>query len=133
MNTHPYFRAYLAGVAPPSILYFAGVGTAACAALVRQMPVEFPPLAIFPVAIVPGVWGLWNMLHLRLRPRWTLGLHGAVLPLLLAPAAFSVLRAFGIVWLTPWMLALGIPVGAVLYYFVWKYVVGWCNRALDIG
>lgn len=134
MKPHPYFRAYLAGVALPSMIYLAGVSLIAAVTLARGTPLELPRFAVFPVAIVPGVWGLWNMLHVRLRPGWvSLGLHGAILPFLLAPAGYAVLRAFSIVWITPWMLAIGVPVAAVFYYFVWKYLIGALNRVLEIA
>src|SRR5918994_379732 len=58
---------------------------------------------MFPMAVVPNVWGAWNMVHLavRSRTRWSIGLHGALLPLLLMPAGFALARSldvFDIQW-----------------------------------
>ena len=49
---------------------------------------------VFPLAVVPNVWGPWNMLHLALsrRVRLSLALHGALLPLVLIPAGFTLAR-----------------------------------------
>ena len=39
------------------------------------------------MALVPNLFGLWNMFYLWLRPRphLPIGLHGALLPFVLAP------------------------------------------------
>jgi hypothetical protein len=46
------------------------------------IPLPAAPLdrvIVFPMAVVPNLWGLWNMLHLALsaRLRWSIGVHGA--------------------------------------------------------
>ena len=42
---------------------------------------------LFPMAVVPNAWGLWNMLYLRLRPR--VGSHSGLFGALLVLAAHS--------------------------------------------
>ncbi len=46
------------------------------------------------MAVVPNMWGVWNMLHLALRSRlqWSIGVHGAILPLLLMPLGYALAR-----------------------------------------
>ena len=55
------------------------------------------------MAVVPNMWGAWNMLYLELRSRfrWSLGVHGALHPLLLMPlgiALASSLEVFPLDW-----------------------------------
>ena len=47
------------------------------------------------MAVVPHLWGVWNMLYLALRSRqrWSLAVHGAVLPLLLMPIGVGLARS----------------------------------------
>jgi hypothetical protein len=145
MRPHPYLRAYLAGIAVPTFFL-----------LVIVLPVyvyfqfyfevssQFvvglpgPPLAraiVFPMAVVPNAWGVWNMLHLALRPRLRvpLDVHGALLPLLLMPGGFALARAFD-VFVIQWQFALPmIPIGMAVYYLAWKFLVGFLNDELGIA
>ena len=85
---------------------------------------------LFPMAIVPNAWGLWNMLHLALRPRLQLplGVHGSLLVLLLMPAGVLSARTFD-VFPIQWGLALPmLPIGMAVYYLAWKYLVGILER-----
>jgi hypothetical protein len=103
---------------------------------------------IFPMAIVPSLFGLWNMLWLasHLRTGIPIGLQGAVLPVLMAPAGgllawhLGVLQfeAHQIVWFQalhfPYaLIAVGWLAAMAGYYLVWKYLVGYLNRALGIA
>jgi hypothetical protein len=90
---------------------------------------------VFPMAVVPNLWGVWNMLHLALRSRarLPLGVHGAILPLLLVPAGVVLARTLG-VFTIQWRLALAAaPIGMAVYYLVWKYVVGFLNDEIGVG
>jgi hypothetical protein len=90
---------------------------------------------MFPMAVVPNVWGLWNMLHLALRSRsrWSIGLHGAILPLLLMPAGFALARSLD-VFDIQWQFALPMaPVGMTVYYLAWKHLVGFLNQEMGIA
>jgi hypothetical protein len=46
---------------------------------------------LLPMAVVPSAWGLWNMLYLRIREQvsWSLGLHGALLVIVLIPGGIG--------------------------------------------
>jgi hypothetical protein len=147
MNSHPYLRAYLAGIFVPTLvlpllLIFVVMR------LVFQVPVPIEQALIFPMAVVPLLWGLWNMLWLWSAPRThaPVGLHGAVLPLLLMPLGATLatclgvltIGAHGVTWFqichVPYTLIAPMFLAAVAgYYLVWKYIVGFANRVLGIA
>jgi hypothetical protein len=148
MNTHPYLRAYLAGVFFPTL----GLPVMFAEFLILRFVcnVSFPIERglVFPLALVPVAWGLWNMLRLALRPTRPIpsGLHGAILPLLLLPAGACIATRLGILALgshgVTWFQNLYVPYALIApcflaaiagYYLVWKYVVGFLNRTLGIA
>jgi hypothetical protein len=148
MNTHPYLRAYMAGTFVPSLALLVTLTVISLTRLVwpGQLPLE--RVIIFPMAVVPNAFGLWNMLYVWSRPQRHLpiGLHGALLPvILLSAGAFSavcggflVIGAHGVTLFqtirVPYMLvALWFLGVLVLYYLVWKYVVGFLNQVLGIA
>lgn len=137
MNTHPYLRAYMAGIVVPSV-FVLFIFAAFC--VIRfgyrvDLPIE--RAIVFPLALVPALWGAWNMLYLALhsRRRLPLGIHGALLPAILLPAAFFVTRALDL-WIpleyaaTFWLVLPGL---LIVYYLVWKHLVGFFNEMLGIA
>lgn len=148
MKTHPYLRAYLAGVFVPTLilpLMLTGFLTVR-AVLGTQVPIERG--LIFPLALVPTLWGLWNMLWVgtHTQTRLALGVHGALLPLLLIPSGAFLALSLGILTIgsssVTWFHTLEIPYGFIsigvfaalaAYYLVWKYIVGFLNRWLEIA
>lgn len=147
MNTHPYLRAFLAGVFLPTVilpgmlLLFLVVRYA----LQPSFPVERG--LVFPLALIPVTWGLWNVLWKVSRGSTNLsvGAHGAILPLLLLPAGTIIGTMLGILQLgtshVTWFQAIQVPYSLIAtvfvavvaaYYLVWKYVVGFMNRTLEI-
>jgi len=148
MNTHPYLRAYLAGIFLPTLVLPVLLTVFIVARIVIQVSTPIEQVLIFPMAIVPSLFGLWNMLYLSLHTRThhAIGLHGAVLPLLMAPIGALVathlnvleIGSRGIVWFQtctiPYaLLAPGFLVAMAAYYLVWKYIVGNLNRVLGIA
>ena len=131
---HPYLRAYLAGIALPTM-----VVPVVVAVLSLQQPgghaFHIEDVLIFPIGLVPNAWGLWNMLYVWLQKRREVpvGLHGAALVLLLAPAAFGIQVALGKVIWTPPLFAVGLPVTLGVYYLAWKHVVARLNNVLGVG
>jgi hypothetical protein len=148
MNTHPYLRAYLAGIFVPTLvlpLVLAGFVTAR---LVLALPIPIERFVIFPMAVVPSLFGLWNMLYLwsHARTHVHLGLHGAILPFLGAPTGAFVAHSLGMLQIgahgITWFQACQIPYAFIAvvftaavagYYLVWKYIVGFLNRTLGIA
>jgi hypothetical protein len=148
MRIHPYLRAYLAGIFLPTlvlpliltgfIVLRLGIGI--------QVPIE--RFIIFPMAVVPFLFGLWNMLYLATHDRTHLliGVHGAILPFVGAPIGALVANSLGflqihndgIVWFQvlhiPYVLLGGAFLAALAgYYLVWKYIVGFLNRVMGIA
>jgi len=148
MNTHPYLRAFLAGAFVPTLILPVILAVFIVVRLVLQIPIAIERGLVFPMALVPSLWALWNMLWLasHARTRLSLGVHGALLPLLLLPGGATIAACLGIlalgqqgvVWFHafPVSYTLIAPVflaALVAYYLVWKYVVGFLNRTLGIA
>lgn len=137
MNKHPYLRAYLAGIAVPTVFLLVVMTGYTVLRLVYHFPVPVERVIVFPMAVVPNAWGLWNVLFVAWRRRvpLSLGLHGALLPVLLAPLGLlaSVLLKFSIPGFAVHAFPIVAPVGLIVYYFAWKYLVGFLNRVLDLA
>jgi len=99
-----------------------------------QVPIERG--LVFPLAIVPGLWGLWNMLYMVVRRHWRipLGVYGALVPLLVGPLALldASLLGFDIPRFALAIFPAGVALAMLAYYLVWKYLVGFFNRVLEI-
>ena len=143
MRPHPYLRAYMAGIVVPTLVLFAAL-TLFTYFRFFAAPSEFlAPLVnrpleraiIFPMAVVPNLWGVWNMLHLALRRRVPvpLGLHGAVLPLMLVPAGAALASALDVFTIAPSTAIVIAPIGMVIYYLLWKHVVGYLNAEVGVA
>jgi hypothetical protein len=137
MGKHPYLRAYLAGIGFPTVFILIGMTVFTVARYAYDLPVPIERFIVFPMAAVPTAWGLWNMLYRALDARRyvTLGVFGGALPLLLAPCGYLVMRmleipipheVFGVA-------AFVLPIGLIVYYLLWKHVVGFLNAELGIA
>lgn len=148
MNTHPYLRAYMAGVAVPTMMLLVALSGFVIARYSFHIPIPIERAIIFPMALVPNLFGLWNIFYLWLRPRRHLpiGFHGAILPFVIAPSGFAVATGLGflaatsngLVWfdeiVIPYaLLALGFSFALIAYYLVWKYLVSFFNSVLGIA
>ena len=148
MNTHPYLRAYMAGIVVPTIVLLFVLTGFILARFVFQVPVPIERAIAFPMAIVPNLFGVWNMFYLWLRPRRHLpiGFHGALLPFILVPLGYLIGSALGVVSLAPRCVvyfqeiqlpyaffAIGFMFALIIYYLVWKYLVGFFNQVLGIA
>jgi hypothetical protein len=137
MNNHPYFRAYLAGIAVPTPMMLGGLTAYVIARYVFNVPIPIERAIAFPLAVVPNAWGLWNVAYLALHDRWHLpiGAHGALLPLLLIPAGYCLAKLLGIDVITQnaaW-LWIAFPMALTIYYLAWKYLVNFCNHVLGVA
>ena len=137
MNRHPYLRAYMAGIVTPTVFLLVVATAFTMMRYVFNVPVPIERVIVFPMAVVPNLWGLWNMLFLALRGRLNLsiGLHGALLPTLLAPLGIVVasLLNFSIPGLAAHDFLIAAPVGLLVYYLAWKYLVSFFNRVLELA
>jgi hypothetical protein len=148
MNSHPYLRAYMAGIAAPTPLLLVALTLFSILRYACGVPIPVERIIIFPMALIPNLFGAWNMLHLvsRSQTRLPLGIHGAILPFLLVPAGYflghslgliqadgSGVDYFGVVDVPYTLIALGFLTMLVLYYLVWKYLIGFFNRVAGIA
>jgi hypothetical protein len=148
MNNHPYLRAYMAGISVPTPLLLVALTLFSIARFVYNVPIPVERVIIFPMAIVPNLFGVWNVLHLasRAHTRLPLGIHGAILPFIMAPSGFLLGRSLGFLKVTGYgftyfdvveihyvHVALGFTVVLVVYYLIWKYLIGFFNRVAGIA
>jgi len=148
MSTHPYLRAYLAGIFIPTLILPLMLTAFIVIRLVLQLPVPIERGLVFPMSLVPLVWGLWNLIWLasHARTHLAVGVHGAILPVLLLPGGAVIARCLGVVtfgvtsatWFNacsiPYaLIAIGFCFGVAVYYLIWKYIVGFLNRVLAIA
>lgn len=148
MKTHPYLRAFLAGVFVPTLILPLMLTGFILLRLVLHTPIPIERGLIFPMALVPLLWGLWNMLWLASHGRTHLGAgpHGALLPFLLVPGGTAIGLSLGVlslqakhaVWfdavtLSYGFVAAGFLVALIVYYLAWKYIVAFVNRELGIA
>ena len=135
MSPHPLLLAYLAGIAVPTPFLIVIVTGFTIARAAFGVPVTLEHAIIFPMAVVPNLWGLWNMARLAsgAGDRWPIGLHGAVLPLFLMPLGLLLARVFAIDFITPALFAALAPFVIAVYYLAWKYLVAYFNTLLGIA
>jgi hypothetical protein len=148
MNSHPYVRAYMAGVVVPTLFLIVVVTAFIVVRMVLQYPAPIERIIVFPMAAVPNIWGLWNMLYVRLRVRRniSIGLHGAVLPLVLGPMGGLVACTLGFlnsghgglvyfeeVHVTYGFIACALCAGIAIYYLAWKYLVNFFNGVVGVA
>jgi hypothetical protein len=148
MHTHPYLRAFLAGIFVPSLILPLFLLAFILLRLVAGAPFPIERGIVFPMGLVPVLWGLWNMLHLCSRDltHLSIGVHGALLPFFLLPAGTAAGTCLGVLRLgstgATWFAAVSVPYGLIAvcfalalaaYYLVWKYIVGFLNRLLEIA
>lgn len=148
MNTHPYLRAYLAGIFVPTLVLPLLLTAFIVVRIVLKTPVPIEQAMIFPMAVVPLLFGLWNMLWLGSHEctHLSIGVHGAILPLVLMPLGATTAHCLGVLVLgshgVTWFHALQVPYTLIApcflaalagYYLVWKYIVGFLNRVIGIA
>jgi hypothetical protein len=137
MNKHPYLRAYLAGIAVPTVFLLLVMTAYTIVRYVYHVPFAIERVIVFPMAAVPNAWGLWNVLYRASNAgrRVSLGVFGGALPLLLVPGGYVFTRLIG--FTVPHEVFAGapfaLPVVLIVYYLVWKYFVGFLNAELGIA
>ncbi len=137
MNRHPYLRAYMAGIVVPTVFLLVIMTVFTVARYVWNVPTPIERVIVFPMAVVPNLWGLWNVLYLWLRSHRgvPLGFHGAALPFLLAPLGYAVTRLldFALPGFAASVFPFTFPVAVIVYYLAWKHLVGFFNDLLGIA
>jgi hypothetical protein len=127
----------MAGVTVPTVLVVFVLAGFVVLRFGYKVPIPIERGLVFPLAIAPGLWGLWNILYIVLRRHWRipLGVHGALVPLLVGPLALgnAFLLGFDIPRFVLSIFPVGVAAAMLAYYLVWKYLVGFFNRMLEIG
>lgn len=132
---HRYLRAYLAGLAFPTMFLAVLLSVFSGLAASGRVPWSASQVLIFPMAVVPNVWGLWNVIYALLakRRRFNIGLFGALLPFVLAPLGYATAKANGFEPQHSWgTLAVAFIVAVIVYYLIWRHLVKFLNESLDV-
>ena len=143
MRPHPYLRAYMAGIVVPTLFLLCATTVYAIHQFYLEVPSQFifgiparplERMIMFPMAVVPNLWGVWNVVYTAMAPRrLSLGVFGAILPLMLVPLGLALARVIDLrVYTTGHALAI-LPVGMAIYYLAWKHVVAFFNRVVGLG
>lgn len=135
MKGHPYLRAYMAGILLPTWLLLIWLAAFLLGQFIQHLPARLESIIVFPMAIVPNLWGLWNLLYtsLRLRSRISIGLFGALLPVILVPPGVGLAWALNLDFYSAGQAAVILPILMAVYYLAWKYAVAFFNRIVDLG
>lgn len=136
MKSHPYLKAYMAGITAPTIFLLVVLSTLVGLRRFGHVALPLEHFAIFPMAVVPNAWGVWNMLRVASATagRLPLGGYGALLAVVLPLLGAGAVRALGVesplplgAALVAWLVAM------IAYYLVWKHVVGFLNELLGVS
>ena len=137
MNRHPYLRAYMAGIAIPTAALLIAMTVFAVVRYVYKVPLAIERVIVFPMAVVPNAWGLWNILYTSqlARKRVDIGYFGATLPFVLIPAGMLVAQLAGLGHnpLVMQALAIALPLAFSVYYLIWKYLVRALNEIVGVA
>jgi hypothetical protein len=137
MNRQTYLRAYMAGIVVPTIFFLVIATVFYIWRYVYNVPVPIERVLVFPMAVVPNLWGLWNILFVasHTRTHLPIGLHGALLPLVLAPLGILLLRALNFSEIPAFshIFPIVAPIALIAYYLVWKYLIRSLNEALGLS
>lgn len=137
MNKHPYLRAYMAGIAIPTVFLLFVMTAYTIDRYVYDIAIPIERVIVFPMAAIPNAWGLWNVIYVAFlqKRQVPLGLFGVALPLLLVPGGYLVTRLlyFAIPEFVLHALPFALPIALIVYYLAWKYFVGFLNAELGIA
>lgn len=135
MRSHPYLRAYMAGVLLPTWFLLIVLAAFLIAHFTGHVPAGLERAIVFPMAVVPNLWGIWNVLYvaLGLRERVSIGIFGASLPVLLVPAGLALAGSLDLRFYGLPEAAVLLPVGMAVYYLAWKFGVAFLNRIVEVS
>lgn len=126
----------MAGITIPTIMLIFIMIVFTIARYGFDVSISIEKIIVFPMAVVPNLWGLWNILYVYLRRYRYLpiGFHGAVLALLQALLAFGIAKLvnFEIPELMANAFPFGLPIVVIVFYLVWKNMVAFLNGVLGI-
>jgi hypothetical protein len=143
---YPYLRAYMAGIVVPTAFLLVVLAVFSLARFVLHVPIPIERVIVFPMALIPNLFGAWNVLYVALtRRRLTIGVHGALLPFVLVPLGLVLGTILGVVRIDPHGVQafdavrvpyirgiFVVPVVVIVYYLIWKHIVGFLNDLVGI-
>lgn len=134
MKGHPYLRAYMAGILLPTWFLLMVLGAFLLGHFTQRLPARLESAIVFPMAVVPNLWGLWNLLYtsLWLRERVSIGVFGALLPLVLVPAGVALASVLDLRLYSLRQAGVILPVAMAVYYLAWRYVVAFFNKVVEL-
>jgi len=137
MNKHLYLRAYLAGIAVPTLMLLGIMTGYTILRYAMHFPVPIERVIVFPMAVVPNLWGLWNIAFVATNEKLhiPIGFHGMLLPFFLVPLGMlaASLLDFSVPRFVFSVLPVAGPVALIAYYLAWKYLVHGLNGVLGIA
>jgi hypothetical protein len=126
----------MAGITIPTIMLILLIIVFTIARYAANLSEPIERMIVFPMAIVPNLWGLWNILFLRLsRHRYLpIGFHGVILAVVQTSIALGLfnLISFEIPEFAARAWPFAFPVIAIAFYLVWKHAVAFLNTVLGI-
>jgi hypothetical protein len=119
------------------LAYLVGAGTAGTILVapytLRIVASEFyfpgRGMPVAPVVLLPIVWGVWNLLWARRRPRVSIGIWGLLLGIFAGAGINVYLWAVAVWFPAAAMLLVFLP---AIYWLVWRLVVGPLNQAVGV-
>jgi hypothetical protein len=127
----------MAGIAVPTAFLLIAMTVFTIARYIYNVPLPIERIIVFPMAVVPNAWGLWNILYTaRLARRGVdVGLFGGTLAAVLLPSGLLVARLVGFGPESLWIpgLVLLLPVAFTIYYLIWKYLVRSLNQIVGVA
>ena len=129
---HPYVRAYLTGVALPTLVVCLA-GSIAVLSFDRLDP-PLQRALLLPIVTNPVVWGIWNVVWVALGPRRRveIGWHGAMLAVLLIGVGVWLAARLDVSQVTPQRGAIVLIPTGLAYYVLWRYGVSFPNALVGL-
>jgi hypothetical protein len=133
MRSHAYARAYMAGVAIPSVAVCL-IGLVVGAHFFARIEPSLQRALVFPIVSNPPIWGVWNVLWVALgrERRLHIGWHGVVLSCVLIGAGAMAAPRLGLLFVTPLSALAMLPPTGCVYYVIWRYGVAFLNRVVGL-
>jgi len=136
VRNHPYLRAYMAGITVPTMFLLFVLSVLVAVRRCAEIPLAVERFVVFPMAVVPNAWGVWNVLRLASAAarRLPLGWYGALLaPVLqLVGLGVALLTGFRLPAVPATVLAVAWLIAILVYYLAWKHLVAFLNELLGV-
>ena len=135
MERHRYLRAYMAGIAVPTIFLLVAISAFTYARFHYHLPLPIERVVVYPMAVIPNLWGIWNVLYawVSRHRRVPIGIYGGALLFVIVPIGRGMGRLLGCRLPTQGPPALAPVVLLTGYYLVWKYIVSFLNRVVGVA